>query len=207
MLSKISHKIANQISHELNENDEKIEIYAYGLELLIGSILQLIILFLLAWIFSLFHQTLVAIIAFASIRILCGGIHMSSYLRCLSCGLLIILFFAKISTMQYSVYTFVLLILITFVLGIVSIIKWIPSYTEQKQHINNSNAKKIKSISLFMLLVWMGLSIIFYHKGIYDYSLAIILGVLGGVFLATPLGHTIFGKLDDSLVALSKRRC
>ena len=67
--------------HGTIKNKEK-DIYIYGLELIISSIINLLICLILSILFGCFVNGLIFFISFSSLRRFTGGFHSKSFLRC-----------------------------------------------------------------------------------------------------------------------------
>lgn len=60
------------------------EIYAYGYEILISSIIGIASVMVIGALLGVFAETLVFIVVFISTRQTCGGYHADSYIKCIS---------------------------------------------------------------------------------------------------------------------------
>lgn len=78
--------ICNFIICKLNEeeiiSEEKNEIYLYGLQLFIATLIKAVGLFVLAIIMGAVKESIIFMIFFTSLRIQAGGIHAHSLLKC-----------------------------------------------------------------------------------------------------------------------------
>ena len=84
--SKVSRGASEYLSHKLNYPDEKKEILAYGLENLIFTSLSLLAIILVGWVLQVGQESLVAIIAGATLRKFSGGSHRATALGCIVFG-------------------------------------------------------------------------------------------------------------------------
>lgn len=66
--------------HAVREEDR--EIYCYGLELLLSSIVNLIIVLSLGYLFNRFFQTVLFLVVFCPLRQFSGGIHAANHFKC-----------------------------------------------------------------------------------------------------------------------------
>lgn len=86
MISTLSNKLANALYINMRDKSEEpipLEIYEYGLELVISSIINVLILFTISSICGLSLEMLIYLISFASLRINSGGFHATTKIKCL----------------------------------------------------------------------------------------------------------------------------
>ena len=89
------HEMATNIAHFFSSNSDvpldkdDIEVYAYGTELLLASVLETLALLALGIFFHKTLETLVFFSAFMPLRSYAGGYHAKTHLRCF-CGMLMI---------------------------------------------------------------------------------------------------------------------
>ena len=83
MINKLSNKIAwFFFTNELIAEKEDIEVYAYGLEMLIPPIIEIGIVIAISLYIRQFLPTLAFLIAFIPIRTYAGGYHAKTHFRC-----------------------------------------------------------------------------------------------------------------------------
>ena len=162
------HSLAEKIAVFLFDEKDKypLEIYTYGMELLISSILETVILLILGILLNKFIETLIFIFAFSAIRFFTGGYHAKTYSGCaivtvfvyqftLSCYEIL---WKYLSDYLICIYTLVLLI------SLLLIVKFAPIENVGK---SIENKQKIKRISVIVLitefvLMFTGLSVDFH---------------------------------------------
>ena len=82
MINKISTLISNQfIKHKIISEDTK-DIYKYGMEITISSLIGLIIVALVGIIFKALLQAMIFYVIFIVLRSTTGGFHATTYLKC-----------------------------------------------------------------------------------------------------------------------------
>ncbi len=80
MLNSLSTLIANKF---FNDNDKyPKEIYIYGIELLISSLISTSVILLIGLLTKTFFESIIFLISFSAIRVYTGGYHSMTYLRC-----------------------------------------------------------------------------------------------------------------------------
>ena len=75
------HRLSERIALSVYNNSDKIplDIYIYGFELLVSSVIETISLLLIGLLTGKFVETVIFIISFSSIRVFSGGYHANSY--------------------------------------------------------------------------------------------------------------------------------
>lgn len=82
MISKISTLISNQfVKHKIISEDAQ-DVYKYGVEITISSLIGFIIVVIVGIIFKALLQAMVFYVIFVALRSMTGGFHATTYLRC-----------------------------------------------------------------------------------------------------------------------------
>ena len=82
MLNNIATKISSIIIQKCRLSSDLIKIYTYGCELLISTGLGMMSVFLISCLLGRPLSGIIFLIVFVSLRLYCGGLHASTYLRC-----------------------------------------------------------------------------------------------------------------------------
>lgn len=98
MILILSKKIARYIDENNDTKGVPLEVYEYGLELVISTIFSCMFILSVAWIFGLIIEAVVYIMFFGFLRIWAGGYHASTHLKC--CVTYAIFAFATIFLMR-----------------------------------------------------------------------------------------------------------
>ena len=117
MLNNIATKISNIIIQKCQLSSDLIKIYTYGCELLISTGLGMMSVFLISCLLGRPLSGIIFLIVFVSLRLFCGGLHASTYLRCFILSNLIFLSVYSLSwgLTYVSWFLSVLLLLISFI--------------------------------------------------------------------------------------------
>ena len=99
MVRKISKKVTNRLLSRNAIKDEDYEIYQYGLEQLLTSILDLLTLLVIGLIMGMIWQGIIFVLSFMLLRKYAGGYHASTPLKCYLLTTLIIT--VVLSVMKY----------------------------------------------------------------------------------------------------------
>lgn len=207
MIKLLSCKIASNIGRQLQSSTEEVEVYAYGLQTFLNNVLELILLFLLAWGLGLLTPAFLVLTAFALIRVPGGGAHLKTFPRCLIAGLIVILGLAKLSQlMAWNIQTGLFAVIVLTVAGLGIVKAWVPAGTEKKRVTAPAEIKQQKRITFFTLLVNSLLAAGCLNSGYAHEANAIILGMFCGLWVITPWGYMLFHTLDHGM-DLIERRC
>ena len=117
MLNRFATNMAQTYYTNCDEpyDEGDIEVYAYGLEIFLSSVLEVFATLLLGLFMGKFFETIAFFAAFIPLRSLAGGYHAKTNLRCFA-GLLVIyaiflgiLYFTPIEIMSYMALAFALI--------------------------------------------------------------------------------------------------
>jgi len=205
LVKKLSLRLAHSLGKRLQADTDDVEVYAYGLEIMLCSLIKLVLLFSLAIILHLVWSTFLVLIAWSAFRVPGGGAHMESYRHCLSTGLIILLVLAALSTLDLSLSWQLTFLILTMILAITCIIRWVPAGTEKKQIIQTANRRKQKRETTVVLLLWFLSVACLITLGYSHTALPLILGAGGGLCLITPSGYRALGWLDQILFQVEGR--
>lgn len=154
MIDKICESLTNKIRKQMPEiDDEKAEVINYGIELIVGEIPKIFLLFSLGILLGLWWQTLLAFILLLPYKTSSGGFHLKTHIGCFICTNVIYCGNAYISTIwnfpnEFSKYIVVLGI---YILGIIMVSIYAPADTENLP-ILTKKERKIKKILSYVFL-------------------------------------------------------
>jgi len=151
-------------------NEEDMEIYGYGLKLLISTIFK-VLGFLAVGIFTgLLKETIIFILFFSSLRIQAGGYHAKTVIGCFL-GTLVLIFtsivLVKILPVDYTTY----FILITLVVSNLLIFIYAPlenknkPFTDEEKVVYKHRSILVAIIGSFIILASIGLGQKFVYLG------------------------------------------
>ena len=150
-------KICNSILTKMRKNmpditDEKAEIILYGLQLIIGEIPKMFILFGISFLLGFGWYMVFAYIAVMPYRATSGGFHLHSHLGCILST--IIFFYGNILISRFLVLDNIqkyIIIGLSFIFGILMISMYAPADTEEVPIIRKKERKMKKILSYVML--------------------------------------------------------
>lgn len=199
MIKAFARRIAAAMGAQLQVERDRVEIFAYGLEIILGTVIQLTLLLLLSLVMGTFITTITCLTAFASLRYFGGGTHLSTYYGCLIAGVSLLLGLGKLATVQVSLESFSIIALLVLLTGVYTIFKWVPAGTEKKQIKDESTKLRQRKKALFVITVWSVITVVLIKQELTYNAFAAVLGVLGSIFLITPWGYRAVKVLDNIL--------
>lgn len=168
MLHTLSEKIADFLFD--NNDDYLIDVYVYGIEITLSTIIGVVSLLTAGLIFNMFAESTIYMISLSVIRMFSGGYHSKTYFKCNA--VLIISYIC--SALFYRIYINHFLehniigFGIIFIISICIFILFAPVSNPNKE-ILDENKNKFKIISLFLVISELSISYIIYEiTGIYQ---------------------------------------
>ena len=153
MIEKICNSILIKMREKMPDiTDEKAEIILYGLQLIIGEIPKMFILFGLSFLLGFGWYMVFAYIAVMPYRATSGGFHLHTHLGCILST--IIFFYGNILLSKFLVLDNIqkyILIGLSLVFGILMISMYAPADTEEVPIISKKERKTKKILSYVML--------------------------------------------------------
>lgn len=204
MIENMAKSIAKKLGDFLEANPEQIEIYAYGLELLILPAINFIIVFILAYIIGVLPNMFMFLAVFAPFRLWGGGVHMTTSLRCLVTSTVIIVGLSSISTLHISSVILSFILFSTLFFGIYVIVKWVPATSEKNPITDYKKQIKQKRYMTILVIIWFIGCVVLLKMNLFNYVLALILGAVSSLLLMTPWGYYFIGAIDKILDYIHK---
>ena len=162
MIEKFCDYILNKMKKKMPEIDEeKAEIILYGLQLIIGEIPKMFLLFGVSFLIGIGWYMVFAYIAIAPYRAVSGGFHLHTHLGCILgssifyYGSIIISKFLVLDTLSRY-----MLVILTLIFGILMISMYAPADTENLPIISKKERKTKKILSYIALTITLGISLI-----------------------------------------------
>lgn len=153
MIEKICNSILIKMREKMPDiTDEKAEIILYGLQLIIGEIPKMFILFGLSFLLGFGWYMVFAYIAVMPYRATSGGFHLHTHLGCILST--IIFFYGNILISKFLVLDNIqkyILIGLSLIFGILMISMYAPADTEEVPIISKKERKTKKILSYVML--------------------------------------------------------
>lgn len=186
MISEISKRTAGFLSKNMIIETEYEEVYAYGIEILLSTILNFIVALTIALISHKFVACLLNLTAFVTIRIYAGGYHADTHWGCMTTlvgVLLIFIFVIKIISLKLMMILSPILLIISAVV----IFKYAPVEHPNKP-LSEKKKLKLRKKTLISLSIWILFCIFFYFikaeftfyavSGIFSLAVALIAEII-----------------------------
>ena len=157
-----------------------IQVYYYGLQIIIGGINKFLLLIIPGLLLNILPQLLLTTISFASLRIFTGGLHYDSYTKCTYISLLSFTITALLSKYIY-INQFITMLIFLSVLFLILI--YAPIEHPNKP-IKENKKIRFKIIALFVLTILVIINLFTYNIIV---SNSIIYGILLVGLISTPI--------------------
>lgn len=154
MIDKFCEYLTQKIRKQMPEiDDERAEAILYGIQLIIGEIPKIFLMFALGIILGLWWQTLLAFFLILPYKACSGGFHLKTHLGCFICTNIVYCGNALISTMfnfPSEIHKYITAIAI-WIFGIMMVSIYAPADTENLP-ILTKKERKIKKILSYIFL-------------------------------------------------------
>ena len=190
MIEKICDFILKKIRKQMPEiDDEKAEVINYGIQLIIGEIPKMFILFVLSFILGIGGYTVFIFVALLPYRASSGGLHLRSHLGCILGTSLFYygnVYLSKFITLD-AIQKYVL-IAVAFVFGIVMVTLYAPADTENVPIISKKERKHKKILSYITLTLTLLAALLIKESII---SNLLIFGVIIQTMMITRIAYKL----------------
>ena len=177
MIDKFCEYLTNKIRKKMPEiNDEQAEVIMYGIQLIVGEIPKIFLLFGLGIILGLWWQTLLAFMLIIPFKAVSGGFHLKTHIGCIVGS---VLFFCGIGLLgKYIILGQVTKYIVTFtiwVFGMIMVKLYAPADTENVPIISKHDRKVKRILSYIALTISIVASLVIKNEVI---SNIIVYGML-----------------------------
>lgn len=209
-MEKLAHNIAAKLALELNYDNDKKEIIAYGIFALLQMIISILLVIIFGYKFNVLIEALIISFTTSILRKYSGGVHASSSAICMFVGTAICIGQALLAVFvlkPYITLTYIVIIgLLTFSWTYNIIFKLAPVDSPAKPIKKAEKKKRMKKISVLVLNFYVLLAIL--NVTLYlntvnieflVYCLCIFLGVAWQAFTLTKIGFSTLKIIDSFL--------
>lgn len=155
MIEKFCNYIVEKMRKQMPEiDDEKAEVLTYGIQLIIGELPKMLLLFVLGFILGIGWYTVFMYIALMPYRAASGGFHLKSHLGCIVgssvfyYGVIYLSKFLVLDSIQKYILAF-----ITLIFGIAMVSLYAPADTENIPILSKKERKRKKILSYVTLVL------------------------------------------------------
>ena len=192
MIDKICDKLMKRIRAKMPEvNDERAEVIKYGLELIIGELPKMFLLFIIAWLLGIFKYALISFAIILPYKLVSGGVHLKTHIGCILgtslfyCGNVFISKYINIPDIKNQIIFSA--IILTFAIIMISL--YAPAYTENVPILRKKERAKKKIISYIIVTAMIIISFLVKDRVI---SNMFRVGVLLQSIMISKLTYNIF---------------
>ncbi|WP_075399381.1 accessory gene regulator B family protein [Domibacillus antri] len=204
MITKISRKLAVTLSTYSGRKNE-VDYLRYGIEILLSGWIKVMTLLAAAYILGLFQPLVCVLFTFSFFRTLTGGHHYSTYMRCLTAGLVIMIgasYTAKWAGPFIHTQTLFILVCLSALFGLFLAYRFAPSNHFYKK-CTEKQKKTLRKFAFFAIIIWFLLMYTFISI---DHSKELIFAsILGFVFQMGSI-HPYTYKVVYKIEAVLDRR-
>lgn len=202
-IHEFSVKFASYLARELGSDSKQELRMVYGLEVLLGEIVKMVVLLLLSWKLGILVEVIFINIAAGFLRLASGGEHCSEYYRCLIGGTACFILLGW--GVHYINIFFIgskalLTIGISILLSMSILWQYAPGETENKPIKSEEERTKFRRISILIVSVYgfvMFLS--FNNYLLHPLVLPVLVGMVEQAFTVSPWGYRFMHFVDGSL--------
>ena len=192
MIDKICDKLMKRIRAKMSEvDDERAEVIKYGLELIIGELPKMFLLFIIAWLLGIFKYALISFAIILPYKLVSGGVHLKTHIGCilgtslLYCGNVFISKYINITDIKNQIIFSA--IILTFAIIMISL--YAPADTENVPILRKKERAKKKIISYIIVTAMIIISFLVKDRVI---SNMFRVGVLLQSIMISKLTYNIF---------------
>ena len=192
MIDKICDKLMKRIRAKMPEvNDERAEVIKYGLELIIGELPKMFLLFIIAWLLGIFKYAFISFAIILPYKLVSGGVHLKTHIGCilgtslLYCGNVFISKYINITDIKNQIIFSA--IILTFAIIMISL--YAPADTENVPILRKKERAKKKIISYIIVTAMIIISFLVKDRVI---SNMFRVGVLLQSIMISKLTYNIF---------------
>lgn len=170
-------------------DDERAEIIAYGLQLLIGEIPKMIITLVISYILGILNLTLFMVLVTVPYRAFSGGFHLHTHIGCIISTTLYYCCIPKISSYIYlNSETKLFFVLCALIFGTIIITKYAPADTENVPILRKKERKQKKILSFITYTLGLIAVISIKNNGL---SNIILFSYFAQTLMITPFAYKI----------------
>lgn len=204
MIKAIALDMAEMLSNIL-DSKENMEIYAYALELLFMVIINLTLVILAGFYLQIVPTTLVFLAVFIPFRGFGGGVHMSTFPRCLVMGSFLMLGSAYLAAkVNIQPYQLDILFGVGMLFALLCTVIWVPA-NKGNNSANDPKRVRMQKRNMFIAAaICTGCIWILIYSNHNTLAFAMVLGAIVSTVLISPLGFSLMGVIDRILNNLGK---
>ncbi len=162
MLTNLCYVIVDLFIRGNIVSEEQREIYQYGVELVISSLIGLFLILVIGLLSGNFIESVIFYTVFCSTRMFCGGFHAHSHLLCkatfVGAFILVIVIDLVLNNIE-SFYWFII-----YIYCLIIVCAFAPVENSNKT-LTTNDVKRCKSISFILMMIWLTVMFLLYIFG------------------------------------------
>lgn len=215
MLTRLSDRIALNISKNINCDDEKQQVIAYGILAMLHTFVFLLCIVIIGIIFKILVPILIVCLSAALLKRSSGGAHADTPFFCSFIGSIVCFLQTYLAILinksHLSIVFYIIFTLISFLVALYSVYKWAPVESPNKPINTERKRKKLRKISFITLIIYAILIAFFILIGMKNnrynlYSICICFGLLWQSFMMTQSGQRFIESIEKFFSVFKKER-
>lgn len=188
MISRISKKLAIKIHKNDYKNLGDLEIYEYGLELILSSIINTFLIIALSACTGLAIEMLAFLVFFGILRISAGGYHAPTHFKCLL-QYMVISFSSIIFARMMMENTMIIYLIIMSCILSAGLVFWLAPVDSNNKQLNNGEIRQFKKRSRVTVLIQIIilLALLYLRNNLSYYLFVCSLGILSESISLLPI--------------------
>lgn len=185
--------------------ERRAALLAYGLEIILGTALEIALVLGLAWLMGLFWPVAASLFAASSLRLFSGGNHCTAYYRCVLFSLLVFLSLGRAARLLAAVlppFSLFFLSLGALAAAFAAVLLLAPVEDPKKIKLKPAVRRRRRLFSFLCLAGW---AVILAFAAREETAAAVSLGLAWQAFSLTAAGRVLVAFIDG-LLALAERR-
>jgi len=210
-LRSVAEDTAHYLGTELQLDTKETAAIRFGLESLLDFIINLGVIIGVALWLEIMPYVLAVLVPSSLLRLVSGGAHCSTFLRCLVLSVAIMIGFGQLAAkIMISTPLLCALIAILVASGFYVIYKWVPADTPAKPIVSAVKRARYRKLSYIYMAIWaVAMSVLtLWSETTSGFAFASIGGVGWQIFSITPSGYrfvAIIEKLIDKVLVLFRQ--
>ena len=215
ILEVLAHNIAEKISLEMNFDEDKKAVIAYGLTAIFQMATIFAVISIIGILFDFWYESIIIFLGVGIIRKSTGGAHSQTMEGCIVISVLSI---TILSTLARYFFDFPLSKFVNFGISIFVFIFCltifyirVPVDSPNKPIVKPEKIRRLRRQSFLILTIFFSLSIVFiilttWYNRFYSIAISIRLSMLWQLFTLTRIGAQFFGKVDSKFKVIIDKK-
>jgi len=206
-MEKFSKAVAAKLADELEYDNDKREVMAYGAFALTQMLISVGLVMIFGFIFHVVIEALIITFTASILRKYSGGVHASSPNTCTFLGIVVCVGFALLIKLVLApwigIYKFLIFGVVLFTWSFYTVNKLAPVDTPNKPIRSEAKRNRMRKgsftvMGIYSLFVFINLLIYLYFDwdAFFVYSICLTFGLFWQVFTLTRIGHLVIERLD-----------